>query len=399
MISASTFLAWTLNSGWTIGLFHAMAVLLIACPCALGLATPLALWAALGCLASRGFVARGADSIERLASVDTAVFDKTGTLTHSEASLVEVVVDPTTEHDEKAIRSLVRQVERVANHPIAAAFLELQDGQPGRFSIRSTSLIPAVGVTAEVVDRELQKPLQIQIGTADGLASPGDPGVVELKKKLVTETEAREILAVVDGTPVLLARVSERFRQSWQVAHEKLHEQGIRTVVMTGDVEERARSSGADVLLAELLPEEKLDHVRRLQREGHRLVFVGDGVNDAAALAASDVGIGLQSGTDLAFEVADLAWFGTDLNAIPRAIDAARETLATIRGNLVFALAYNVVGVVVAAAGWLHPVAATLLMTCSSLVVTWRSLTVLGDIQEERLAATGALDAKDVEVH
>jgi P-type E1-E2 ATPase len=149
---------------------------------------------------------------------------------------------------------------------------------------------------------------------------------------------------------------------------------GLQTAVMTGDTVARARLTAADQVLAGLTPERKLAAVRRLRRDGRRVLFVGDGVNDAAAMAESDVSIGVAGGTDLAAEVANMVWHGRDVRAISWAVQAARETVTTIRGNLVLAAGYNLAGVTLAVTGMLHPVAAALLMTCSSVVVTWRAM-------------------------
>jgi P-type E1-E2 ATPase len=190
----------------------------------------------------------------------------------------------------------------------------------------------------------------------------------------------------VDGEVVAAALVDERLRSSWPDALAHLHRLGLGSVVMTGDRAERARATAVHRVLAGMTPEAKLEHVRRLQADGRRVLFVGDGVNDAAAMAASDASVGVATGAELAAEVGDVTWYGHDLRAVAWAVETARATVRTIRANLLFAAFYNVAGIALAAAGVLHPVAAAVLMTCSSLVVTWRAI---GGLQEEQQEAVG----------
>jgi P-type E1-E2 ATPase len=196
-------------------------------------------------------------------------------------------------------------------------------------------------------------------------------------------------LAVLrEGRPVAAAAIDERRRRGWDETLAALTELGMTTEVHTGDRAERAMSFRADRVLAGLGPDDKLAEVETHRNAGHRVVFIGDGVNDAAAMAAAKIGVAVADGAKLALDVAELSWHGGDLRALPWAIELARRTVATIRSNLVIALAYNTVGISLAVAGILHPVAATVLMTCSSLIVTWRAIGVLGDEQREVESAT-----------
>jgi P-type E1-E2 ATPase len=192
--------------------------------------------------------------------------------------------------------------------------------------------------------------------------------------------------------------VDEHLRDSWPEALEALRALGMATLVLTGDRADRARRAGADEAVAGLGPEDKLERVAALFADGRRVLFVGDGVNDAAAMAASDVSIGVASGAALAAEVADVVWHGVDLRAIPWAVDVARRAVRTIRSNLRIAVLYNVVGISLAAAGILHPVAAALLMAASSVLVTWRAIRPLHQEQVEAEArATAAAMAEHLE--
>lgn len=371
VVSAGTFIGWTLAASWATGLFNAMAVLLVACPCALGLATPLAVWVAMGRLAARGVVARSGEAVERLARVDTVVLDKTGTLTEPSATLVDLVVREAGREARARALALLEAVERASGHPLAAAFAGTGGARAALVAVESMRVLPAVGVEARV--RENAAAVRtIGVGRPEALVGEAQREVLAgLRQGL--RGEGREVVLLVDGRVAALGRVAERLRPSLPSALAAFASLGVHTVVMTGDVEERARAVAADEVLAELSPEQKLQQVRVLQHAGRRVLFVGDGVNDAAAMAAADVSIAVAGGTELAAEVGSASWAGGNLAAIPEAVETARRALRLIRSNLVFAASYNLAGVALAAAGMLHPVTAALLMTCSSLLVTWRA--------------------------
>ncbi len=372
VIAVGTFAAWTHLATWEVGLFHAMAVLLVACPCALGLATPLAVWVALGRMAARGVVVRSGEAVERLAGVDTAVLDKTGTLTEATATLVDLVVAGETREGRMRALALLAAVERASGHPLASAFVAVEPGSSGEVAVTAARLLPAVGVEARVREGRAASERVVRVGRPEALVEEGQgEALANLRARL--RGAGREVALVVDGQLVALARLAERLRASWPAALAQLARLGVRTVVMTGDVAARARVVAADEVLAELSPEEKLQHVRKLQSAGGRVLFVGDGVNDAAAMAAAHVSMAVAEGAELAGEVAHASWSGGDLTALPAALEQARATIRLIRSNLAFAAAYNLAGVGLAAAGVLHPVVAALLMTCSSLIVTWRA--------------------------
>lgn len=383
-LSALTAVGWTAVESWQQGLFNGMAVLLVACPCALGLATPLAVWVAIARLAGRGLVVRGGEAIEALAAVDLAVFDKTGTITEPRARLVDVVTRATAELPATRLLQLVATVQRACDHPVAAAFADLAEPEPGGWSVEELHIVPGVGVRATVRDRVDRRPRQVEIGTADRLIDDGQrSGWTSLRGRLRGLPGVREIAVLLDGAPVAAAAVDERLRASWRQSLEALRSTGVRSLVLTGDSADRADRAGADEAVAELGPEDKLDRVAALIAAGHRVLFVGDGVNDAAAMAASHVSIGVAGGAELASEVADVVWHGDDLGAVPWAIEVARQAVSTMRTNLRIAVVYNLSGVSLAVAGALHPVAAALLMTASSLLVTWRAMRPLHHEQAE----------------
>jgi heavy metal translocating P-type ATPase len=384
-LAAATFAGWTWHSGWQEGLFNAMAVLLVACPCALGLATPLAVWGALARLAGRGLVARGGDAVEALAAVDTALFDKTGTLTEPRTVLVDLVVGSLRGLSEETVRAVLAAVQRASTHPVAAAFHDLASGCSDEMRVVALRLLPGRGVEAEVADAAGAS-RRVAVGTAALLTAADDPAWQRLRRRLREVAGARELVVLIDDEVVAAAVVDERLRSSWRDALGELHELGVATAVLTGDTAERAMRTGASRVLASLRPEDKVAEVERLHAAGRRILFVGDGVNDAAAMAASEVSVAVTSGAELAAEVADISWHSGDLRVLPWAIGLARGTVSTIRTNLRFALLYNVAGIALAVAGLLHPVAAAILMTCSSLVVTWRATTPFAEEEAEAAA-------------
>ncbi len=394
-VSGVTFAVWWRFEGWQVGLFNAMAVLLVACPCALGLATPLAVWAALARLAGRGLVASGGDVVERLAAIDLVAFDKTGTLSGAEALLVDLVAGSDSDGwSREAVHELLAAAEEGLRHPIAGA---LRHGHvaTGRFRVMRSELLPATGVRVVVQDAKEAREYDVVVGTADRLVNPTHQRWRELRDRLRAPEGARILAVLVDYEPVAAAAVDERLRESWPQALSQLRAARLGTVVMTGDAPARANAAGADEVLGDLGPERKVTEVRRLTAQGHQVLFVGDGVNDAAAMAASHASIAVADGTDLAREVADLTWHGGDLRVVPWAVHETREAMAVIRGNLRLAVLYNVAGMALALAGVLHPVAATVLMTCSSVAVTWRATAPLRleQAERERAGRNAGLDA------
>jgi heavy metal translocating P-type ATPase len=370
--AAATFGFWSLVDGSMVALLNAMAVLLVACPCALGLATPLVQWAAIARLAGRGMVVRNADSIEALAAVRRVVFDKTGTLTDPSIRLVDMAVKPPPGMEKRGLLSLIDAVESVAQHPVSKAFAGLAGGGKG-WSVAAMTVLPAAGVKAEVSGPGGFSG-EVTIGAADRLGVDDSAAWRELRNQLSGPAGSREVAVTVEGEVVAAALVDERLRSSWPDALAALRARHRPSVVLTGDSRERAVVTGADDVESQLGPEEKLARVEELRRRGEIVLFVGDGVNDAAAMAAADLSIAVATGADLASEVADIVWFGEDLRSIPWALDVGERSVRTVRGNLLLAAGYNTAGIALAAAGLLHPVAAALLMTCSSLLVTWRAL-------------------------
>lgn len=378
LIAAITTVAWTWHSGWVVGVFNGLAVLLVACPCSMGLATPVAVWSALAALARRGVFARHGDAIEQLASVDVAVFDKTGTLSESEARMVDFVAEP--EDCRSSLLAEVAAVEAGSGHPVARAFRGATAGAAA-FLARDIRVLPGAGVAGTLPDGT-----QLQIGNASILAASDDAS--PLRGRLAAGTEGgNEIFIVRNGRLCGLAVLRESLRESAPAALTSMAEMGMRTIVMTGDRAENAARFGFAECLAGLTPDAKRDEVAKLESSGRRVLFLGDGINDAPAMAAATTSIALASGSELPRETAALELGGQDLRAVPQAVAISRATVRAIRRNLVFAACYNVVGMGLAAAGLLHPIAAALIMLVSSMTVTWRVLRETSDAVLEKSAS------------
>ncbi|MEQ0565917.1 heavy metal translocating P-type ATPase [Amycolatopsis sp. NEAU-NG30] len=341
----ATLVVWLATGGSPEQAFTAaVAVLIIACPCALGLATPTALLVGTGRGAQLGILIKGPEVLESTRRADTVVLDKTGTVTTGRMTLVE--------GDGEVLR-LAGAVEAASEHPIGRAIADAARERfgalPAVTGFRST---PGVGVTGVVEGRT------VGVGRADG----------EVTTVAVTwDGEVRGTLAVADTIKPTSAR-----------AVAELRELGLTPVLLTGDNARVARAiaaeAGIDAVVAEVLPEEKVEVVKRLQAEGRVVAMVGDGVNDAAALAQADLGLAMGTGTDAAIEASDLTLVRGDLRAAADAIRLARRTLATIKGNLFWAFAYNVAALPLAALGLLNPMIAGAAMACSSAFVVSNSL-------------------------
>ncbi|MBS0660315.1 MAG: cation-translocating P-type ATPase [Verrucomicrobia bacterium] len=375
VLSLAAGIGWTLASGWIVGVFHALAVVLVACPCALGLATPISLWGALARLAQRGVLASSGELIERLAQVDTVVFDKTGTLSDEEMTLVDFVVLDSAGVERGQLLEWIRRVEAGSTHPVARAFREsasVLEATAANTAGVPAQTLPGAGLTAEIEGHRLS------LGNARILPAATDEAA--LRGRLLPEAAARASLflfVTLDERPVAVAALRERLRESATAAVGQLHGAGLECHLLTGDRAEHVQAlqiPGFDHVHAGVTPLGKEELIQRLQAEGKRVLFVGDGLNDSAALAAAHAGLALASGAGLSREAAAGQLYGGDLTAVPEAIAACRAAMRAARQNMLFAAAYNFVGVTFALTGLLHPVVAALLMLGSSLTVTARSL-------------------------
>ncbi|HEX7302606.1 heavy metal translocating P-type ATPase [Lentzea sp.] len=345
----------------------AVAVLIIACPCALGLATPTALLVGTGRGAQLGILIKGPEVLESTRRVDTVVLDKTGTVTTGRMSLVGVH----SAEDHAEVLRLAGALENASEHPIARAVAEAAGEVPAVEDFRNVEGLGVQGVVdghAVLVGRERLLG-DWSIALDDDLA----------EAKQAAEQEGRTaVLVAWDGKARAVLVVSDTVKPTSKAAVEGLRALGLRPVLLTGDNEAAARAVAAEVgideVVAEVLPADKVDVVKRLQDEGRVVAMVGDGVNDAAALARADLGLAMGTGTDVAIEASDLTLVRGDLDAAVDAIRLSRRTLTTIKGNLFWAFAYNVAALPLAALGLLNPMIAGAAMAFSSVFVVSNSL-------------------------
>ncbi|CAL9426612.1 Copper-exporting P-type ATPase [Streptomyces sp. enrichment culture] len=372
LIAAATFGGRLGATGDTAAAFTAaVAVLIIACPCALGLATPTALMVGTGRGARLGILIKGPEVLESTRRVDTVVLDKTGTVTTGRMTLQEVYAAEGT--DEKEVLRLAGAVEHASEHPVARAIAAGAAERVGPLpAAEDFASVPGRGVRARVEGRA------VAVGRlAEHTAGPLPEDVARAKER--AERDGRTAVVVGwDGAARGVVAVADAVRDTSAEAVRELRALGLTPVLLTGDnravAEAVARAVGIDQVIAEVLPEDKVDVVRRLQGEGRTVAVVGDGINDAPALAAADLGLAMGTGTDAAIEAGDLTLVRGDLRAAADAIRLARRTLGTIKGNLVWAFGYNVAALPLAAAGLLNPMIAGAAMAFSSVFVVTNSL-------------------------
>jgi P-type Cu+ transporter len=379
-LAAVTLLVWYLVAPESPMMVRSVvAVLIIACPCALGLATPTAVLAGTGRAARAGIIVRGGDVLERLATVETVLFDKTGTLTLGKLSVQAVVVTPgVTEAD---LIGWMAAVEGKSEHPAAKAIAQYASERKlsGQNAEQVTAL-PGFGVSGELRGRKLL------IGN-QGLMANRQIDLTALRDTAEAETAQGRTIAYVaaDGVALGFVALADQIRPEAPAVITRLRERFGTLVMLSGDnrrtAQEVARAVGLERFEAELLPQDKERVIRSLRQEGHRVAMVGDGINDAPALAAADVGIAVGGGTDIAMETADVILVRHDLRSLADTFTVARAGMATIRQNLFWAFFYNVVAIPVAAGvlyplfGWtLSPMLAALAMSLSSVFVVSNSL-------------------------
>ncbi|MFD0374974.1 heavy metal translocating P-type ATPase [Streptomyces sp. NPDC127112] len=376
-IAIGTFAVWfTLGPepAFTLALVSAVAVLIIACPCALGLATPLSVMVGTGKGAQAGILIRSAEALETAHKIDTVVLDKTGTVTAGKPVLTDVLAAEG--FDEAHLLGLVAAVEDTSEHPLAQAIVTGARGRglswPAAAGFDS---VTGQGVRATIGGRTVLVGTARLLQGADIATSALDPHAARLSAEGKTP-----VLAAIDGLPAGVLAVADTVKDDSAAAIAVLQRLGIDVVMLTGDNARTAAAIAAQVgigrVLAEVLPEHKADEIRRLQREGRTVGMVGDGINDAPALAAADVGLAIGTGTDVAIEAADITLISGSLSGVVTAVRLSRATMRNIRQNLFFALVYNAIGVPLAAGAlyplWgirLSPIIAAAAMALSSLSV------------------------------
>jgi Cu+-exporting ATPase len=371
-IAALTGLGWALSGAGVVGtLLPTVAVLVIACPCALGLATPTAIMVGTGKAAELGILVRNAEALERAHRIDALVFDKTGTLTRGEPSVVDVAWlggEPTN------LLPLLSTAERYSEHPLGEAIVAWATAQgfpPGE--AEATATVMGQGVVARVGGRD------VAVGNRRLLEEHGASTAAAEAIATAMEADGRTaVFAAVDGQAAAVIAVADTLKPSSAVAVARLRELGVRLVMATGDNPRTAaaiaRAVGIDEVVAEATPEAKVEVIRRLQGEGRLVGMVGDGINDAPALAAADVSFAIGTGTDVAMEAAALTLIHGDIARVATAIDLSHATMRIIKQNLFWAFGYNTVGIPVAAMGLLSPMLGSAAMAMSSVSVVSNAL-------------------------
>lgn len=380
VISVITFIVWSIFGpapAMAYALINAIAVLIIACPCALGLATPMSIMVATGKGATMGVLFKNAESIEIMPKVDILVVDKTGTLTEGKPKLATVL--PSDGFNESTMLRLVASLEKASEHPLAEAIvngaidrgIELADAE-GFESLTGKGVIGTVdGISIAVGNRKMLADLKV------------DPdGLIPIAEAMRTEGQT-VMFVVINGQAAGLIGVADPIKETSVEAIRKLQAEKIRIVMLTGDsrttADAVAKKLGLDDVVAELLPEQKVEVVKRYQAEGHIVAMAGDGINDAPALAQAQVGIAMGTGTDVAIESAGITLVKGDLRGIVRARKLSRATMANIRQNLFFAFIYNAVGVPIAA-GVLYPLIGLLLSPIiAAAAMSFSSVSVVGN--------------------
>lgn len=372
-IAVVTFLVWYFGvdpGNFAEALEKLIAVLVIACPCALGLATPTSIMAGSGRSAEYGILFKGGEHLEMTHQINTVVLDKTGTITNGTPVLTDVITDK----NEEEFLSLVGSAEKQSEHPLAQAivegikekFIQMQD-------VIDFEAIPGYGIKATVNGKEvlvgtrrLMKKYNITIDH-----------VVEEMENLEKQGKTA-MLAAVDGTYAGLVAVADTIKETSASAIKRMKDMGLEVIMITGDNKQTAsaiaKQAGVDHVIAEVLPEGKVEEVKKLQQQGKKVAMVGDGINDAPALATANIGMAIGTGTDVAMEAADITLIRGDLNSIPDSILMSHKTMRNIKQNLFWALAYNTIGIPIAAIGFLAPWLAGAAMAFSSVSVVLNAL-------------------------
>jgi P-type Cu+ transporter len=386
-VAAVTFVVWTQygpEPRLAHALVNAVAVLIIACPCALGLATPMSIMVGTGRGAEAGVLIRNAEALELFEKITTIVVDKTGTLTEGKPRLV--TVEPTPGFDRVTLLRLTASLENVSEHPLAAAIVAgAREQQISLSDVHDFESVTGKGVSGTVDGR------RVAIGNVRHLeALAVDPGTLRDRAESLRREGQTVMFAVIDGRPAGLVGVADPVKATTVEAIKALHAEGIKVVMLTGDnrttAEAVARSVGIDQVEADVLPDQKAAVVKRLQQQGEKVAMAGDGINDAPALAAAEVGIAMGTGTDVAMESAGVTLVKGDLRGIVRARRLSRFTMHNIRQNLFFAFIYNVLGVPIAA-GVLYPFFGLLLSPMiASAAMTFSSVSVIGNALRLRRA-------------
>jgi len=372
-IAMITFLIWYIwvdPGNFAEALEKLIAVLVIACPCALGLATPTSIMAGSGRAAEYGILFKGGEHLEMTHRINTVILDKTGTITNGKPVLTDVVTDLA----EAEFLSLVGSAEKQSEHPLAQAIVAgIKERSIELSEVSQFENIPGYGIKAAVNGREvlvgtrrLMKRFNVEID-----------GMLDVMEDLEKQGKTA-MLAAVDGVYAGLVAVADTIKETSTEAIKRMKDMGLEVIMITGDNQQTAtaiaKEAGVDSVIAEVLPEGKAEEVKKLQAQGKKVAMVGDGINDAPALAVADIGMAIGTGTDVAMEAADITLIRGDLNSIADSILMSHKTIRNIKQNLFWALAYNTIGIPIAAIGFLAPWLAGAAMAFSSVSVVLNAL-------------------------
>lgn len=377
-IALVSFVAWAIaqkDVAFALKIFT--AVLVIACPCALGLATPTAIMVGTGLGASKGILIRSGEALEITHKTDTVVLDKTGTVTEGKPVVAEIAAFGI---EEKELLKIAASAESVSEHPLAKAIVEAKEDEAELYKIKEFNSLTGQGINATFEDGR-----KVVVGNRKLIENAGIAEDLAAVAERMSEKGQTAVFVVADGAVKGIIGISDKVKETSREAIEKLKSENIKVYLMTGDnsktAEHIAKTVGVDEVFAEVMPEDKAAYVEKLQKEGRKVMMVGDGINDAPALTQADVGVAIGSGSDIAIESGDIVLMKSDLNDVYRAIKLSKYTIRNIKQNLFWAFFYNVIGIPVAA-GVLYPVTGTLLspmiaafaMSLSSVFVVGNAL-------------------------
>ena len=371
-IALVTYILWDFMGPFTPALINAVAVLVIACPCALGLATPTAIMVGTGKGAEAGILIKGGEALETAHRLDAVILDKTGTLTKGTPVVTDLL--PLGGLSQEELLRLAASAERGSEHPLGKAIVD-EAGARGAelLDMRDFRAFPGHGLEAEVGGRK------IYLGNEKFMAERGVDATGSVDEVRRLELQGKTVIFIADGDSLLgVIGVADTLRENSAEAVESLQRMGIEVYMMTGDNERTAQAIAAEAgvshVMAEVMPDEKAAMVQRLKREGKKVGMVGDGINDAPALAAADVGFAVGTGTDIAMEASDITLMQGDLTGVVSGIHLSRTVLRKIRQNLFWAFFYNILGIPLAAFGFLSPIVAGAAMAFSSVSVVSNTL-------------------------
>lgn len=372
VIALLTIGAFALLGDVNSGLINAVAVLVIACPCALGLATPTAIMVGTGKGAENGILIKSGEHLEKTHKMDTIIFDKTGTITKGEPDVTDIVL--LSELDEDEVLRIAASVEKTSEHPLGQAIVKKAQNKLIKLSeANSFSAIPGKGLISDF------EGMKVLIGNRKLMSENSiDISIGEEKVNKLEDEGKTAMMVAIDSKLEAIIAVADQIKETSQKAIEKLESMGLEVYMITGDNQRTANAIAKQVgiknVLADVLPENKASKVEELKAEGKNVGMVGDGINDAPALAAANVGFAIGTGTDVAMEAADITLMRGDLNGVVTAIRLSHKTMKTIKQNLFWAFFYNTVGIPVAALGFLNPMIAGAAMAFSSVSVVSNSL-------------------------